>query len=351
MSLFKNVLKDNETIIKNNFALDYEFLPEILPFRENEQQYLATCIKPLFNNRNGRNILIHGAPGIGKTAATKFVLKQLEDETDAIEPIYVNCWQKNTSYKILLEICDLIGYKFTQNKKTVELFKIVSTILNKKSVVFVFDEIDKVEDLDFLYFVLEEIYKKSIFLITNYKSWLADLDERIKSRLLPEILEFKQYTFEETKKIIDVRVKAAFFNDVISVDLINDIARKTSQIKDIRSGIFLLKEAAYNAEDSSRKEIIKDDVLKAIKKLDDFTIKNTADLERDTQLIYDIVKNNSGKKIGALYTIYKDQKGAYSYKTFQRKIEKLEEGKFIKTTKQVGAGGNTTIVEKKLNDF
>ena len=180
MGVFDNILRSDQTLIKNDDALNYEFLPKLMPYREKEQKYLAVCINPLFDKRSGRNLLIHGPPGIGKTAATKHVLRELEEKTDDIEIIFINCWQKNTTYKVLLEMCDLLGYKFTQNKKTLELFKTVENILNKKSAVFVFDEIDKAEELDFLYYVLEEIYKKTVFLITNYKSWMTEIDERIK---------------------------------------------------------------------------------------------------------------------------------------------------------------------------
>ena len=73
MGLFDNVLRADQTLIKNVDALDYEFLPKILRYRENQQQYLATCIKPLFNKMPGRNLFIYGAPGIGKTAAARAV--------------------------------------------------------------------------------------------------------------------------------------------------------------------------------------------------------------------------------------------------------------------------------------
>lgn len=351
MGIFDDVLRADQTIIKNDAALDYEFLPKELPFRENEQHYLATCIKPLFQERSGRNLFIHGAPGIGKTAATRHVLRDLEEKTDEIEPIYINCWQKNTTYKVLLEICDLLGYKFTQNKKTTELYKVITTIVNKKSAVFVFDEVDKAEDLDFLYFVLEEIHRKAIFVITNYKSWLVELDERIKSRLIPELVEFKQYNVEETKKILRKRIDDAFYPNVWNDECFEIIANKSSELKDIRSGLFLLKESALLAEDRSSKKIELEDVKGAVKKLEDFTIKNSAELEKESQIIYELVKENSGKKIGELFEIYQNKGGGSSYKTFQRKIAKLEEGKFIQTTKQTGAGGNTTIVEKKLSDF
>ena len=351
MGLFDNVLGSDQTLIKNDNALSYEFLPKLLPFRESEQRYLATCIKPLFANRSGRNLLIHGAPGIGKTAATKHVLRDLEEETDEVEVVFVNCWQKNTTYKVLLEICDLIGYRFTQNKKTTELFKVVASIINKKSAVFVFDEIDKAEDLDFLYYVLEEIHNKSIFLITNYKTWMVNLDERIKSRLVPELLEFKEYNLDETKQILRERLDYAFFDGVWCDKGFELVYKKAFEARDIRTGLFILKEAALLAEEEASKKIEESHVLRALKKIDDFTIKNKDLLEEETQMIYEIVKNMSGSRIGDLFKEYQSRGGGSSYKTFQRKIAKLEEGKFVNTKKQTGSGGNTTIVEKKITDF
>ena len=190
MGVFDSMLKDNESLFMDPIALDYDFMPKIVPYREKEQQQIAICIKPLFSNRNGKNILIHGPPGIGKTVDVIHVIKELEEKTDDIIPIYINTWQKNTTYKIVIELCDQLSYKFTHNKKTEELFSIVQKDLNKKSVVICFDEIDKVEDLDFLYMLLEQIYRKTINMITNYKSWALEMDERIKSRLALEFLEF-----------------------------------------------------------------------------------------------------------------------------------------------------------------
>lgn len=351
MGLFDDALGADQTIIKNEAALDYEFLPKIIRYRETEQQYLATCIKPLFAERSGRNLLIYGAPGIGKTAAVRHVLNELEEQTDEIHTIYVNCWQHNTSYKIFVEICEQLGYRFTQNKKTSELFKVATQLINKKSAVFVFDEIDKAEDFDFLYVIIEDVYHKAIFLLTNYKSWLISLDERIRSRLMAELQEFRQYTKVETEGIISERINYAFFDGVWENDAQQEVANKTAAIKDIRSGLFLLKESALIAEEQSKKRVQLDDVQKAISKLDEFTIKNSQELEDETKFVLEIIKKNSGLKIGDLFKKYEEQGGSSSYKTFQRKIAKLDEGKFIHVTKKTGAGGNTTIVEKKLTDF
>jgi cell division control protein 6 len=356
MTLFKDILGSEESLFMNEFALDYEFVPKLLPYREAQQRYIATCIKPLLQERNGRNLLIYGAPGIGKTAATKWVFRDLEEETEDVIPVYINCWQKNTTYKIILEICDILGYKFTQNKKTDELFEVVQSMLNKKSAVFAFDEADKLEDFDFLYTILEKIYRKSIFLITNHKECLLELDDRIKSRLNLEALEFKPYNYNETEGILKQRLEYAFVPNVWDDDAFNLVVRKTAELKDIRKGLYLMKESGLAAEDVSSKKINAEHVHKAVAKLDDFSIKKSTDLEEDTQLVLETVKENSGKKIGDLYKLYRKEGGKGTYKTFQRKINKLEKNKFISVTKTAGGKeGNTSIInyheEKKLTDF
>ncbi|MFH1769946.1 MAG: AAA family ATPase [archaeon] len=351
MGTFDDILKHGESLIKDENALEFEFVPKIIPHREKEQKIVASAMEPLFRERSGRNLFIYGSPGIGKTVATKHVLRELEEKTDDIKTVYINCWQKNTSHKIAIDICEAIGFRFVQNKNTTELFKVIARILNEMSAVFVFDEIDKVEDTDFLYNLLEQVYRKSIILITNYKSWLTDLDERVRSRLTPEQIEFKKYNAEEIKSIMFSRSSYAFVAGVWDENALSTLAVKVGELGDIRTGLFLLKESAYAAESKAKRRIELEDVKKAFLKLDDFTIKNSEDLEDETKTIYSIVKEHSGKKIGDLFTIYQEKGGKSSYKTFQRKIEKLSEGKFIKTTKTSGKGGNTTIVEKKLTEF
>lgn len=356
MNLFDKMLGANESLFANELALDYDFLPKLLPYREAEQRQIASCINPLLQQRNGRNLFIHGAPGIGKTAAMRFVIRDLEEETDDVVPIYINCWQKNTTYKVILEMCEQLGYRLTHNKKSEELFGIIKQMLNKKCVVFAFDEIDKVEDYDFLYTILEEIYKKSVILITNHKEWLVELDQRIKSRLLPEIIEFRQYSPAETCGILKERLGYAFVPGVWDDEAFDIAATRASQIKDVRTGLYLLRQAGLVAESEASRKIDKDHVQKAIHKLDEFTIKSPEKLEDETKMILNIIKDNSEKKIGDLFKLYQAAGGNSVYKTFQRKIRKLADAKFITLKKLTGgAEGTTTIISfnnvKKLTDF
>ncbi len=348
MSIFKDMLKQGETLFKNEVALDPEWVPKLLPFRDNQQFRIAACIKPLLQDRNGKNCIVYGAPGIGKTAATKWVLRDLEENTDDIHPIYVNCWQKNTTYKIFVEICEQLGYRFTQNKNTEELFKVIQNIVNKKKAVFVFDETDKVQDLDFLYSILNDIMKKTIILITNYETWFSSMEARIKSRLMPERIEFKEYSKKETHEILKQRTGYAFVTGCWEKDALELISEKTSIAKDIRAGLFLLREAGLAAEEESSRKITKKHAEKAIKKIPEFNTKNPENLTKEAKTVLELIKENKETKIGDLYKIYQEKNGKGTYKTFQRRIEQLAKGGFINTKKVIGGKeGTTTIVSEK----
>ena len=358
MGTFDGMLKGGESLIKNEIALDYSYIPKLIPYRENQMRAIAAGIKPLFQNRSGRNMFIYGSPGIGKTVAVKHILQELEEESENITPFYINCWQKNTSFKILIEMCDVIGYRIIQNKRTEELFTIVKQYVNKseRSAVFVFDELDKIEDFDFLYNILEDVFRKSVILITNSKDFIAELGERIRSRLTAETMEFKAYNLTETRGILNQRGEYAFVPGVWDPDAFEEIVQKTAKMSDMRAGLYMIKEAALVAEERSSRKITKGDVAAAVKKLEDFSIKKTEELEDEVRLILRMIKENSGKKIGDVYKEYQTAGGKLAYKTFHRKINKLEEDRFI-TTRRIEGGkdGKTTILsydtEKKLTEF
>jgi cell division control protein 6 len=356
MGLFEGMLGAGETLFKDPTALEYDYMPKIIKGREEEQRKIAYCIKPLDQKRNGMNLVIFGPSGIGKTVVAKHMLEIVEEEADEIIPIYINCWKKNTSYKIMVKICEHIGYKLTHNKKTDELFEIAKKYLNRESAVIVLDEIDKAEELGFLYTLLEEIYRKTIIILTNEKSWLDTLDQRVKSRLMAETMEFTPYTAQETKNILEYRKKYAFKEGVFKENTFKKIVEKTVELGDIRSGLYLMKEAGNIAENNSKKEITKEEIEEATSKLDDFNIKNKDQLEEETKFVLKIIKHNPQMKIGELYKKYKEKGGGKTYKTFQRNIKKLSDNKFITTKKVLGGKeGTTTIVDysktKKITDF
>lgn len=326
-NLFKDILQAEESLFINSLALDYDYLPKLLPFREDNQFYLASCLKPLFNNHNGKNILVSGKPGIGKTAACKFVLRDLEQETDKIKPIYINCWKKDTAHKIALEICSQLKYKWTHNKNTDTLLKEITTILNNNSAVFVFDEVDKLENEQIIYSLLEDINRKAFILITNETHWISEIDDRVRSRLLPDHIEFKPYNYEETKEILKQRIEYAFVQGVWDSEALILIAEKTNELKDIRAGLYLLRETGNIAEmDSSRKISVKH-AEKAISNIDKIDLKKKF-LNNEDKTILEIIKSNPEKSTTDIYLEYK-KKFDKSQRTFQRRLKNLANSNLI----------------------
>jgi len=345
MAIFKDILGADESLFVNPMALDFDYLPKELPHRENQQHYLATCIKPLFHGINGKNILITGVPGIGKTAAVRWVLRDLEQEglDSQVQPIFINCWKKDTAHKILLEVCNQVGYKFVINKTTDDLMRAVAEILNKKAAVIVLDEVDKIDSQQIIYQFLEDIYRKCIFLITNDKGWLSELDNRVRSRLLPEDVRFEQYNYNETLDILKQRVRYAFVTDVWIEDALERVAEKTVEVGDIRVGIFLLKEAGNIAEMRSSRKVTFEHVESAIEKLADFKPVSSKDLGEEEKEILEIIKTNSGKSVKELYEVYKNKYNK-SYRTFHRKIKILEESGLIDVKEQAMEKGGKELI-------
>jgi len=355
MGLFDNMLRDDESLFLNEMELDFDYVPQIVKYRENQQQHMATCIKPLFQNRNGTHLLITGSPGIGKTVAVKKVFEDLEMETKDVIPIYINCWKKDTFYQIVLHICERVGYTWTHNKKSDDLFKEVCKILNKKKAVFCLDEIDKLEEQSILYQILEDVHKKTIFLITNEKDWLAKLDPRVRSRMIPEILEFQPYNYDETKGILEQRKETTFVQNVWDTEAFEKVIEKTAESEDIRTGLFLLKEAGNAAELKSLRKIMPEHAEIAINKIGEmFKIRNAKDLSKEDNFILGLIKDKPNTNLTQIYEDYKKEYDK-SYRTLQRKIKDLEESGLItikeETTKQGGKTSSLSLVSKKLTDF
>jgi len=258
----------SNSIFINSEALEQTFLPRLLPYREEQHKYMAECIKPLFNGRNGTNLLVVGSPGIGKTACIRFIVRKLMEETENIMPVYINCWKRDTSPKIINEMANLLDVKTLEKLSSDELFNRIIIKMNKyDGVVFAFDEIDKVKDYDFLYRILEDVPHKTIILVTNMSEWIAKLDRRLTSRLLLDTLEFRPYNFEEIRGILHERQKCAFIPDAWDYDAFETIIKKTFHSRDIRHGLFLMKNAGEIADNRGTDKIGIKDVEKAMNKI------------------------------------------------------------------------------------
>lgn len=261
------LLSDEETLFASPGILDVEYLPTLMPYREGEQKYLADCIKRLPSI--GTNVLIHGPPGIGKTASVKWVFRELKESGESeVVPIYINCWKDTDMHRMVLSLCSQFEIDRTYKSPDELLSMVMKRLKAFKAVVLTFDEIDRAHDQMFLYNFLEELPHKSIFMISTKKDWIAHLDTRIRSRLMPEIREFKPYNREQTRDILEERQKHAFVPGVWEKDAFEMVVGKCFGSGDLRTGLVLLKASGLVAEQEANREVRKEHVSKAMEKLE-----------------------------------------------------------------------------------
>lgn len=198
-----------------------------------------------------------------------------------------------------------------------------------------------------MYSLCEDLNKKVIIVIANDKGWVSKLDARIKSRLMAELLEFKPYNFEETKGILKQRVEFAFVANIWESAALELIYRRCYEAKDMRVGLFLLREAGNSAEMKASRKINLEHANNAVLKLEDFKIKNNSEFDQETRKILDLIKSNSGLTIKELYDLFAED---ISYRTFHRKIEELDKNSMIELGDKKG---KSPIVNysKKLTEF
>jgi len=301
--VFNNAI-GSKTLIKNRKTLTIDYVPERLPFRDNESTVIAQTLSVILRGGRPSNLLIFGKPGTGKTAVVKNVIERLKNKADnlgmQITVPFMNAKTANTSYKILYEIAEMMGINKEEKKLQVHFTglslgeatdRILEYIRRKNlRVVLVIDEIDSLVDKngdDILYNFTranERISAEqfiSLIGISNSLTFKDKLDPRVRSSLSEEEMVFNPYTIEQLKDILTDRCKLAFTEHAIPIAAINLCAAMAGrETGDARKAIDLLRVAAEIAEREGSSTVNELHIRLAQQKID-----------RDTN--YEILKNST----------------------------------------------------------
>lgn len=308
-------------VLRKEEFLDSEHLPSEVFHREKEIDRIKGAIEPLTRSRKGDNLFIHGPPGVGKTTTVKYVISKLDEPA----AIYINCWRYRTPHAFLGEIARQLGIPIPRKGKGTD--EIVDKIVKKGSSVIVFDEVDKAENIDDIYPLIQNT--KSVFLfVTNNREWIMRLEPRVSSRLFLNNMEFSPYNFQEMEDIIKWRVKKAFAPGSISTEVMTEVARRAYLKRDVRAGLFLLQKIAKECEKEG-KERAEMGILKQIE--EDFKLRPV--LNNREGLIVNVIKENEGKTTGELYDIYKEKGGELTQRAFRMYLRKLLDKSVLKAEK------------------
>ena len=259
-----------KSLIRSWQFLNIDYVPEKLPFRDEETKTLAQVLSPIFKNTRPSNLLLFGKPGTGKTAVARNVVERLSKKSTElkmhIDVLFINAKTAGSAYKILFEIAEELGINKEQAKQVhftgLSMGEATDRILQfiqkrKLNIILVIDEIDSLVDKngdDILYnFTRANQKMKDCFItligISNSLTFKDKLDPRVRSSLSEEELVFNPYTVEQLRLILQERAKVAFSEGTISDATVNLCAAIAGREHgDARKAINLLRVSAELAE-------------------------------------------------------------------------------------------------------
>ena len=281
--LMGNIIEDelmSSSVIKDLNPLDFDYVPEELPHRDEQLRFLAQMFKPLLSHIP-QNVIIRGPVGTGKTVIAKKFCNSLMNlarkQGSIIEYVHINCRKRSTDAMALLGILNYFDSRFPDRGFSVqEMLQVLHKQLQKRDaqLLVVLDEVDallKKSHSDLIYNLTrfsDESYKEKIpisLLLISQIDIITMLDSSSLSTFKrSNVLLLDKYTRDELFDIVKNRVDLAFHNNIVSDDSVNLIADIASEWGDARFAIELLWKAGI-AADHQHVEMVTPEHVRAAK--------------------------------------------------------------------------------------
>lgn len=254
----------DDTIFDNEDVLRDDYQPDRLEERDEELEAYKSALQPVVNGAQPRNIFLYGKTGVGKTAASRYLLDLLqEDVSEHYEDVDLNVFSLNcngltSSYQVAVNLVNEMrppGDQIAETglpKRTV--FKHLYQTLDEigGTIMVVLDEIDNIgEDDDILYELPRarsnghvEDAKPGIIGISNDFSFKENLSPQVEDTLCEREIHFPPYDAEELRSILSQRAGLALYDGVLDEDALSLAAAFAAQDRgSARQALDLLYEA------------------------------------------------------------------------------------------------------------
>lgn len=247
-----SVSDNTKKIIVDGQMLNPDVQPGRIVVREEQISKLRRQLARA-NHLSGCHVWLHGPAGSGKTAMAKQTAVRISENLGVIS--FVNCWQNRTLHTVLQAIIyELKIFRAELQNTDLKMHRIRQT-LDGHPMTVILDEIDRpmpAQRQKILYGLLQ-LPNVSLICIANSTQPLAALDERIRSRLDPTLIECPPYNREQLVEILTDRAEMGLASGTWSMKILRQIA--SAAAGDARVAINMLRQTAATAEEDGSPKI------------------------------------------------------------------------------------------------
>lgn len=355
-----DILMHDETIFRDIRVFNPDYMPDKFLHRESQMEALALCLRPALKGGKPVNAVVVGSCATGKTTAIKKVFERVEEYSDRILCVYVNCQLHTTRYNIFSQIYQKI-FGHLPPETGIPFSRIYQNIMkylkdNDQALVVALDDVNYLfhsKNANKIFYDILRAYEEfegvrtGLFAIISDIEFRYILDKNVNSVFIPREIIFDPYTTPEMRDILKERIKVGFYPDVISEEILDHITENTSSIGDLRVGIDLLGLVGNIAEADASKTVDEKHLQTAIENSSSVSLKSTLGnlSENEKTLLGIILKTEQEDRIaGNLYKLLNQTK-SLSYASFDRLLNKLEFLRLI-DIKFTGEGmkGNSRVI-------
>ena len=345
----RETLRYDQTVFRDREVFEFTYMPDELHHRDAQIRELALLARPALRSGSPRSAILRGPPGTGKTTTVRRLFAEIEETTQQIAPVYINCKQHRTPFAVFACIFEaVVGYPPPATGKHLdEVVRVAAKRLGEREAALLvcLDDANYLHEArqlnDLLYRILRlyeawDVRKPGVFAISSdlRLNLYTGVDERVRSVFHPTEVYFSPYAKSEIQEILGDRIRQGLYPNVVPKASANLIADLTAKEQDIRVGIDLVRAAAENAEGAGRRTVTRKDVMDASRSIITPTLqKRAADLnEGERALLYRIAemaqKTDVTMTSGAVFEATQEYipNGATTYRT---RLKRLEEAGLV----------------------
>mgnify|MGYP000454070723 CR=1 FL=1 len=273
-------------IFERREAILEDWTPNELVGRDDELQRYHAALQPVIEREPPSNVFLYGKSGVGKTAATRFLLDRLEVSAEEVDEltlttVELNCDRLNTSYQAAVALVNALRDSGNQISNTgypeASVYEFLFDELDEigGTILIVLDEVDHLKDDSLLYQLPRARSngditnaRLGVIGISNDLSYRQELSSKVRSSLCEKEVSFSAYEAPELVEVLKQRESVAFKDGAVSESVLRLCAAYGAKDSgDARQALDLLLESGDLAREHGDNSITDDHVRKARKRL------------------------------------------------------------------------------------